>query len=144
MRHAGGRLFVDVTERLSRPASRRAVVDALGRSDPLIRDALETVVERDDFVPLLPDEAPPAGPPGAGPGAAGTTPEPIDTDPAIVAELIEQTEASVAAAAQRLSTAMGQELPELLPAALPAMRQVPMAPRKTGRAPRRERGCEYE
>src|SRR3546814_4348215 len=28
MRHAGGRLFVDVTERLSRPASRRAVVDA--------------------------------------------------------------------------------------------------------------------
>src|SRR3546814_4637820 len=76
MRHAGGRLFVDVTERLSRPASRRAVVDALGRSDPLIRDALETVVERDDFVPLLPDEAPPAGPPGAGPGAAGTTPEP--------------------------------------------------------------------
>src|SRR3546814_15959765 len=90
MRHAGGRLFVDVTERLSRPASRRAVVDALGRSDPLIRDALETVVERDDFVPLLPDEAPPAGPPGAGPGAAGTTPEPIDTDPALVAELTEQ------------------------------------------------------
>src|SRR3546814_19330040 len=107
MRHAGGRLFVDVTERLSRPASRRAVVDALGRSDPLIRDALETVVERDDFVPLLPDEAPPAGPPGAGPGAAGTTPEPIDTAPAIVAELLEQTEASVAAPEPRLSTAPG-------------------------------------
>src|SRR3546814_19441349 len=126
MRHAGGRLFVDVTERLSRPASRRAVVDALGRSDPLIRDALETVVERDDFVPLLPDEAPPAGPPGAGPGAAGTTPAPIDTDPAIVAELIEQTGASVATAAHRPPTATGAVRPELALTPTPAPSQAPM------------------
>src|SRR3546814_8549852 len=57
------------------------------------------------------------------------TPEPIDTDPAIVAELIEQTEASVAAAEQRLSTATGEELLELLLADITDMRQVLMDPR---------------
>jgi pyruvate,water dikinase len=39
MRDAGGRLFVDVTAALSAPATRDALVEGLGRSDPLIGDA---------------------------------------------------------------------------------------------------------
>ncbi len=66
MRAAGGRLFVDVTRRLASPASRPALLDAVGRADPLIRDALETVLDREDFVPSLPDEGP-AGPPAGAP-----------------------------------------------------------------------------
>ena len=53
----------------------------LGKSDPLIGDALRTVLDRDDFIRSLPDEGPAWAPPGAGPA-------PIETDPAIVAELI--------------------------------------------------------
>src|SRR5947207_6291784 len=49
MYEAGGRLFVDVTLDLATPA-RRAGLLALGRSDPLIRDALETILERGDFI----------------------------------------------------------------------------------------------
>ncbi|MDH6514391.1 phosphoenolpyruvate synthase/pyruvate phosphate dikinase [Streptomyces sp. SAI-090] len=90
MHEAGGRLFVDVTGRLAAPASRTALLDLMGRGDPLVRDALETVLERDDFVPTLPD-APPAGP---RPGAA---PEPVATDPAVVTGLIERSQASLAA-----------------------------------------------
>src|SRR4029434_4741881 len=48
MYDAGGRLFVDVTDALASP-SRRAGVLALGRSDPLIGDALRTIVDRGDF-----------------------------------------------------------------------------------------------
>src|SRR4051794_8015620 len=44
MYEAGGRLFVDVTGRLASPSSRAALLELLGRSDPLIRDALLTIV----------------------------------------------------------------------------------------------------
>ena len=41
MGEAGGRLFVDVTKGLASLASRAALLGALGRSDPLIGDALQ-------------------------------------------------------------------------------------------------------
>ena len=90
MYEAGGRLFVDVTAGLASPSSRAGLLEVLGRSDPLIGDALQTIVDRGDFIPSLPDEGP-GGPP------AGGAPAPIETDPAIVTELIERNQASIAA-----------------------------------------------
>ena len=57
MYEAGGRLFVDVTRGLASPASRAGLLEVMGKGDPLIRDALQTVLERGDFIPLVPDEA---------------------------------------------------------------------------------------
>src|SRR4029450_2267641 len=37
---AGGRLFVDITKELASPASRDVLLNGLGRSEPLIKDAL--------------------------------------------------------------------------------------------------------
>src|SRR5665811_1607345 len=79
MYEAGGRLFVDVAERLASPTSRAGVLEALGKSDPLIGDALQTILERGDFIPSIPDDGPGGPPPGGAPA-------PIETDPAIVAE----------------------------------------------------------
>ncbi|MGW1008254.1 rifamycin-inactivating phosphotransferase [Streptomyces sp. NPDC002520] len=107
MHEAGGRLFVDVTRRLATPAGRAGLLDALGKGDPLIRDALETVLDRDDFVPSLPD-AGPVGPP------AGGAPAPIDTDPAIVTELIERSQASIAALERDIRTKTGPALFDFL------------------------------
>ncbi|MFD8979468.1 rifamycin-inactivating phosphotransferase [Streptomyces sp. NPDC059564] len=107
MHEAGGRLFVDVTRRLASPASRAGLLDALGKGDPLIRDALETVLDREDFVPSLPDPAP-AGPP------AGGAPAPIETDPALVTELIERSRASIAALERDIRTKTGPELFDFL------------------------------
>src|SRR5687768_15332094 len=81
MAEAGGRLFVDVTQALASPASRAGFLDTAGKSDPLIRDAVQTVLDRGDFIPSLPDEDSGWTPPGSGPA-------PIETDPAIVTELI--------------------------------------------------------
>src|SRR5947209_1198339 len=58
MYEAGGRLFVDVAPRLASPASRTGVLEALSRSDPLIGDALQTILDRGDFIRSLPDEGP--------------------------------------------------------------------------------------
>jgi phosphoenolpyruvate synthase/pyruvate phosphate dikinase len=97
MYEAGGRLFVDVTQHLTSPASREGLLEVLGRSDPLIRDALQTILERDDFIRSLPDEGPAGAP-------AGDVPAPIDTDPAIVAELIGRNQASIAALKRNIRT----------------------------------------
>ncbi|MFI2187644.1 rifamycin-inactivating phosphotransferase [Streptomyces sioyaensis] len=107
MHEAGGRLFVDVTRRLASPASRAGLLDVMGRNDPLIRDALETVLDRDDFVPSLPD-AGPGGPP------AGGAPAPIETDPAVVTELIERSQASIAALERDIRTKTGPALFDFL------------------------------
>ncbi|MFI0908259.1 rifamycin-inactivating phosphotransferase [Streptomyces sioyaensis] len=107
MHEAGGRLFVDVTRRLASPASRAGLLDVMGRNDPLIRDALETVLDRDDFVPSLPD-ARPDGPP------AGGAPAPIETDPAVVTELIERSRVSIAALERDIRTKTGPALFDFL------------------------------
>ncbi|MFD6992366.1 rifamycin-inactivating phosphotransferase [Streptomyces sp. NPDC059943] len=109
---AGGRLFVDATRRLASPASRVGFLDVVGRGDPLIRDALETVLGRDGFVPSLPD-AGPGGPP-AGPSGASAVSVPIETDPAVVTELIERSQTSVAALRRDIRTKTGPALFDFL------------------------------
>ncbi|MFC8672419.1 rifamycin-inactivating phosphotransferase [Streptomyces griseorubiginosus] len=110
MAEAGGRLFVDVTRRLAAPASRAALLDLMGKGDPLVRDALESVLDRDDFVLPLPD-APPEARPNGSPAPA---PPPIETDPAIVTGLIERSKASVAALERDIRTKSGPELFDFL------------------------------
>ncbi|UJB45609.1 rifamycin-inactivating phosphotransferase [Streptomyces sp. A1-5] len=117
MHEAGGRLFVDATRRLASPTSRAALLDLMGRGDPLVRDALETVLGHDDFVPSLPD-APPGRPQSSrpqsgGPPASGA-PTPIATDPAIVTELIERSRESVAALERDIRTKTGPALFDFL------------------------------
>ncbi|WP_028808113.1 rifamycin-inactivating phosphotransferase [Streptomyces canus] len=117
MHEAGGRLFVDVTQRLAAPTSRAGLLDLMGRGDPLVRDALETVLDREDFVPSLPD-APPAGPRG------GAAPEPVETDPAVVTGLIERSQASLAVLRRDVRTKTGPELFDFLPTAFEEHKRV--------------------
>ncbi len=86
---AGGRLFVDVALGLASPASRVGLLEVLGKSDPLVGDALKTILERDDFILTLRDASP-----GATPDRG--VPVPVETDSAIVTGLIERSEASIA------------------------------------------------
>ncbi|QKW48062.1 rifamycin-inactivating phosphotransferase [Streptomyces microflavus] len=109
MHEAGGRLFVDVTPRLASPASRAALLDVMGKGDPLVRDALETVLERDEFDLPVPD-AGPVGPPAGGAPEASVT----EADPASVAELVEQSETSLAALERDIRTKSGPELFDFL------------------------------
>src|SRR6266542_3341190 len=119
---AGGRLFVDVTQDLASPASRTGLLDVLGRSDPLIRDALQTVLDRGDFIPSLPDEGP-GGPPARG------APAPIETDPAIVADLIGRSQASIAALQRNIRTKSGSALLDFILADIQELRRILIDPR---------------
>ena len=117
MSEAGGRLFVDVTRRLASPASSAGLIEVLGRSDPLIGDALQTILERGDFVPVLPDEAPSEAP-------AGGAQAPIETDPAIVAELIEHSQASIATLKRDIRTQSGSALLDFILADIQELKRI--------------------
>ena len=67
MAEAGGRLFVDVTMALASPSGRDGLLEMVGKSDPLIGDALQTVLDRGDFIPSVADDAPGGRRPSARP-----------------------------------------------------------------------------
>ena len=117
MVEAGGRLFVDATMRLTDPAARAGFLDLVGRGDPLTRDALQTVLDRDDFIPLRP-ATDSAGPPMHG------APVPIETDPAIVTGLIERSQASIAALRRDIRGKSGPALFDFLEAAFAEHKRV--------------------
>jgi rifampicin phosphotransferase len=117
MYEAGGRLFVDVTRDLASPASRAGLLGVMGKGDPLIGDALQTILERRDFIPSLPDE----GPSGAPPVGA---PAPIETDPAIVADLIGRSQASIAALKRDIRAKSGSALLDFILADIQELKRI--------------------
>ncbi|MGH8973301.1 MAG: rifamycin-inactivating phosphotransferase [Acidimicrobiia bacterium] len=122
MHAAGGRLFVDVTPRLASPATRAGLLEVVGKGDPLIRDALETVLDRGDFIRLLPDKGP--GEAAAGAAPAGGAPAPIETDPAIVTELIGRNQASIAAVKHAIQTKSGSALLDFILADIGELKRI--------------------
>ena len=117
MYEAGGRLFVDVTRGLASPSGRAGLLQVLGKGDPLIGDALQTVIERGDFIGSLAD-----GAPGGARAAAASAP--IETDPAIVAELIGRSKASIAALKHDIQTKSGPVLLDFILADIREMQRI--------------------
>jgi pyruvate,water dikinase len=117
MAEAGGRLFVDVTRGLASPASRASLLEVLGKGDPLIGDALQTILDRGDFIPALPDE-------GSGWALPGGAAAPIETDPAIVAELIGHSQASIAALKRDIGTMSGPALLDFVLADIQELKRI--------------------
>ena len=108
---AGGRWFVDVTQDLASPARRAILVDVLGNSDPLIKDALMTILERGDFIKSLPDDRQEQIPGKGKKGASLTDFQTlIEYDPAVVSDLIRRSQASIEALKQNIQTKSGLDL----------------------------------
>ncbi|ANN20050.1 phosphoenolpyruvate synthase [Amycolatopsis orientalis] len=122
MAEAGGRLFVDVAPILATSAGRASIMGTLGKSDPLIQDALRTVLDRGDFIRSVPDEGGPAGPGGA-------APTPIETDPAIVTDLIARNQESVATLRREIQGLSGPALLDFIFDDLTELRRLLFEPR---------------
>ena len=106
MHEAGGRLFVDATTPLASRASRSGLLELIGRSDPLMRDALRTVLDATISF---------RHPTSCGaPMPVGSVPAAIDTDPAIVTELINRSHGSIATLERDIRSAAGAALFEFL------------------------------
>ena len=111
MRKAGGRLFVDVTPMLASPGSREFLLNNAGKSDPLIKDALMTIIERGDFIKSLPSDQKEQSPNKSNKGTSPTGFQPqIENDPTIVSDLIERSQRSIEGLKQDIHTKSGLEL----------------------------------
>ncbi len=108
---AGGRLFVDVTHILSSPVSRKSLMDMLGKLDPLIKDALLTIIERGDFIKSLPDDEKEQNPGQRSKvfSVAGSRTQ-LENDPAIVTGLIRQSQTLVEELKQNIQTKSGTDV----------------------------------
>ena len=115
MRKAGGRLFVDVAQQLASPVGREMLVNVLGQHDPLIKDALKTIIERRDFIQLLPDDKQEKTPGKSNQGPSLADYKALNEyDPAIVSDLIKRSETSIEELKQNIQTKSGSDLMDFI------------------------------
>ncbi|MED3689832.1 phosphoenolpyruvate synthase [Peribacillus butanolivorans] len=111
MRKAGGRLFVDVTHMLASPDSRKMLLDAMGQHDPLMKDALITIIERGDFIKSVPNDKQEqsSGKSNKSVSSADSKAQ-IENDPTIVSDLIKSSQTSIEELKQNIQTKSGSDL----------------------------------
>ncbi len=129
---AGGRLFVDITHNLASPVSRKMIIDALGKSDPLIKDALMTIVEREDFIKSSPDgkkvPSPSNGNKGMSPWSFQAQ---IENDPTIVSDLIKSSQTSIEELKQTIQTKSGSDLFDFILEDIPQLKKILFDPQSS-------------
>ena len=130
---AGGRLFVDVTPLLASPASRESILDVMGKGDPLIKDALMTIIERGDFIQSLPDDKQEKTPGKSNQGSSLTDYKTLNEyDPAIVSDLIKRSETSIEELKQTIQTKSGADLIDFILEDIPQLKKILFDPRSSG------------
>jgi pyruvate,water dikinase len=133
MEKAGGRLFVDITQDLASPAKRDIIVNVLGKHDPLIKDALTTILERGDFIKPLPNEM---KEPSSGKSDQGVPPAGFQTlndyDPQIVSDLIKSSETSLDELRRDIQTKSGLVLFDFLLQDIAILRRTIFEPQSFG------------
>jgi len=108
---AGGRLFVDVTQMLASPDSRKTLLNNMGEHDPLMKDALMTIIERGDFIKSSPDVNKVPSPIKSNKGISSADSQaPIENNPTIVSELIKSSQTSIEELKQTIQTKSGSDL----------------------------------
>ncbi|WP_019910959.1 phosphoenolpyruvate synthase [Paenibacillus sp. HW567] len=110
MRKAGGRLFVDVSLMLASSSGRDTLINVLGKNDPLIRDALTTVIER-EIIKLMPEDKKEQSYGKSNQGPAPADYQTLnDYDPTIVSDLIKRGEAAIEELQHKIQTKSGADL----------------------------------
>ncbi|MHB9146142.1 MAG: phosphoenolpyruvate synthase [Symbiobacteriia bacterium] len=110
---AGGRLFVDLTHDLASPEGRQIALNTLGKGDPLIGNAIRSLTQREGFIESLPH-----GKSVINMNVVGQSEEMRlriaeifnSNDPAILQDLIADSEASLRELRQGIASLSGDEL----------------------------------
>lgn len=132
MHKAGGRLFVDVTKMLASPDGRQTLLKTLGQSDPLIKDALLAIIER-DYIPLTLADDKAQAPGNSNPGRlTASLKTPSEVDPAIVAELIARNQKALEKTKQSIQTKSGPDLFSFILEDIRQLKQVLFVPENMG------------
>jgi rifampicin phosphotransferase len=108
---AGGRQFVDVTQDLASSAKRDVIINVLGKSDPLIQDALTTILKRGDFIKLQTNDLQEPGSRKSNQGASPASFRTLnDYEPEVVSDLIRNSQTSIDKLRRDIQTKSGLAL----------------------------------
>ncbi len=121
---AGGRLFVDITHNLASPVSRKTIIDALGQSDPLIKDALMTIVEREDFIKSSPDGKKVPSHSNGNKGMPWSYLAQFENNPTIIPDLIKSSQTSIEELKQTIQTKSGADLFDFILEDIPQLKKI--------------------
>ncbi|GAB1763664.1 phosphoenolpyruvate synthase [Priestia megaterium] len=129
MRTAGGRLFVDVTPMLASPDSRKMMLGAMGQHDPLMKDAITSIIERGDFIKSLSNDQ------SSGKSNKSVPPTKpkvqIENDFTIVFDLIKKNQASIEELKQTIQTKSGSELVDFISEDIGTLKKILFDPQST-------------
>ncbi|MBC1457111.1 phosphoenolpyruvate synthase [Listeria newyorkensis] len=127
MRVAGGRLFVDITGMLATSAGRDNLVNNLGQSDPLMKDAFETIIAR-DFIKVVPGDV---AAPSVDVETSDVFEARMENDPEVPAALMRDSETSIAESAREMETKSGTDVFDFIVADFQVLKQYLMDPRSS-------------
>jgi len=133
MRKAGGRLFVDVTPMLASPVSRDTILNALGQSDPLIKDALMTIIERGDFIKTLSNEQKERSPIKSNKDMSfANVQAPIEYNPTIASDLIKCSQTSIETLKLNIQTKSGSDVFDFILEDMQQLKKILFDPQSLG------------
>ncbi|WPC39773.1 phosphoenolpyruvate synthase [Clostridium sp. JS66] len=107
---AGGRLFVDATQMLASPDRRETLLNNMGQHDPLMKDALVTIIERDFIKSSLNDNEEQSDRKSNKGVSFADSEAQIENDPTIVSNLIKKSQTSIEELKQDIQTKSGLDL----------------------------------
>ncbi|NWJ49003.1 MAG: phosphoenolpyruvate synthase [Chloroflexi bacterium] len=130
---AGGRLFVDITQQLASSDGRNFLVNVLGKSDPLFKDALMTIIAREDFIKLSPDDNKVPSPSKSNKARSSWGFQArIENDPTIVSDLIKRNQTSIEQLKQTIQTKAGADLFDFILEDIPQLKKILFDPQSSG------------
>ncbi|MDP4146740.1 MAG: phosphoenolpyruvate synthase, partial [Bacillota bacterium] len=107
---AGGRLFVDIAQMLASPNSRKMLINNMGQHDPLMKDALMNIIER-DFIKCLPNDKEEQSDSKSNKAKSSANPQAqIENNLSIVSELIKKSQTSIEKLKQNIQGKWGLDL----------------------------------
>lgn len=133
MRTAGGRLFVDITHNLGSHVGRKTIIDALGQSDPLIKDAIITIIERGNFIKSLPNDKKEQSPSKSNKVMPSTGLQAqIENNPTIVSDLIKSSQISIEELKHYIQTKSGSDLFDFILEDIQQLKKILFDPQSLG------------
>ncbi|MDF2510655.1 MAG: phosphoenolpyruvate synthase [Herbinix sp.] len=142
---AGGRLFVDVAPMLASPDGRKMLLNNMKQLEPLTKDAIMTIIER-DFIKCLPndkkeqssgnsDKVKPLTDPQAqienNSGRLGEQQTKFATSPSIVSDLIRKSQMSIEALKQNIQGKSGTNLIDFILEDIQELKRILFDPQST-------------
>lgn len=126
---AGGRLFVDVSQMLASPDSRNMLLNNMGQHDPLMKDALMTIIER-DFIKCLPNDKEEHSDRQSNKSAPSVDPQ-INSNPTMVSDLIKKSEVSIDDLKQKIQRESGSDLFDFILEDIEELKKILFDPKST-------------